>query len=114
MKKIKVFEQIYKVVKKIPSGKVATYGQIADLTTKEMRKQGNEERKLVTARTVGWALHANPDSKNIPCHRVVRKDGSLANGFAFGGIEEQKRRLEAEGVVFSSKYKVDLDGCGWT
>lgn len=81
----KVFERIYQEVKKIPKGKTATYGEIA-------KKAG------MTPRVVGFALHKNPDPKNIPCHRVVFKDGSLSKGYAFGGIKEQKRKLLAEVV----------------
>ena len=88
------FVKVYKVVKKIPPGKVVTYGQIAEiLHTKDARK-------------VGWALHANRDS-GTPCHRVVSKDGRLAPNFAFDGEREQKRRLMAEGVSFKGE-KVNL------
>jgi methylated-DNA-protein-cysteine methyltransferase-like protein len=59
---------------------------------------------------VGWALHANRDSK-VPCHRVVNKDGRLAPGYVFGGPNEQKNRLVAEGVIFIDKDRVDLAGC---
>jgi len=54
----------------------------------------------VTHRVVGFALHQNPDPKNIPCHRVVFKDGSLAPGYLFGGKEKQKQLLLSEGVKF--------------
>ena len=77
------------MVRSIPRGKVATYGQVAALA-------GNPRN----ARFVGFALHANPDPERIPCHRVVFRDGSLAPGFAFGGPDEQRRRLEQEGVRF--------------
>jgi methylated-DNA-protein-cysteine methyltransferase-like protein len=64
---------------------VATYGQIAKiLQTRD-------------ARRVGWAMHANKDLK-VPCHRVVNKEGKLAKSFSFEGWEEQKRRLEREGI----------------
>lgn len=89
------FDQVYEVVRKIPRGRVMTYGQIADiLGTKDARK-------------VGWALHANPN-KSTPCHRVVNKDGRLAPGYAFGGPNEQKARLLEEGVVFIDENHVDL------
>lgn len=81
----KIFEKIYQKVKEIPKGKTMTYGQVA-------KKVGT------TPRIVGFALHKNPDPKNIPCHRVVFKDGSLAKNFAFGGKKEQRRRLRKEGV----------------
>ncbi|HBC72195.1 hypothetical protein A2379_00315 [Candidatus Amesbacteria bacterium RIFOXYB1_FULL_47_13] len=81
------FEQVYKFVKQIPEGKVMTYGQVAQAI-------GTRD-----ARRVGQVLHANKDSK-VPCHRVVFADGSLAPGYAFGGAEEQRKRLLAEGVEF--------------
>ncbi|HET7099420.1 MAG TPA: MGMT family protein [Patescibacteria group bacterium] len=89
------FDQVYQVVKKIPSGRVMTYGQIA-------KEIGSRD-----ARKVGWALHANPDSSIVPCHRVVNKDGGLAPGYAFGGPDEQKERLLSEGVKFTEDDKVD-------
>jgi methylated-DNA-protein-cysteine methyltransferase-like protein len=92
------FEQVYAVVKKIPEGKVATYGQIASLLdTKDSRK-------------VGWALHAN-SNQEVPCHRVVNKDGRLAPNFAFDGWREQKRRLLEEGIPFKGEDRVDLKKC---
>ncbi len=95
MKKNNFFERAYKVVRKIPEGKVSTYGDIAQtLGTKDARK-------------VGWALHANRDIKT-PCHRVVNKDGRLAPGYAFGGPDEQKNKLLAEGVGFINELNVDL------
>ncbi|MDR0855384.1 MAG: tRNA (adenosine(37)-N6)-threonylcarbamoyltransferase complex transferase subunit TsaD, partial [Christensenellaceae bacterium] len=83
------FNRIYEAVKAIPTGTVATYGFIA-------AKAGNPH----ASRAVGWALHNNPDPENIPCHRVVMKDGSLSKAFAFGGENEQKRLLLSEGVPF--------------
>lgn len=91
------FQRVYQITREIPSGKVATYGQIARLL--------NEPRK---ARAVGYALHANPDPKTIPCHRVVNRFGELAPNFAFQGPAEQKRRLEKEGIEVRD-FKVDLD-----
>lgn len=90
-----MWEEVYKVVQKIPKGKVATYGQIAKiLNIKDTRK-------------IGWALHANKSSE-VPCHRVVNKEGKLAENFAFNGKEEQQRRLEAEGIEFAKDGYVDL------
>ena len=96
------FERIYAVVKQIPPGYVATYGQVAALA-------GNPR----WARVVGYALHANPDPLNIPCHRVVNRFGALSKAFAFGGEEEQRQRLQAEGVTFTSDGLVDLQRFGW-
>jgi len=100
MKKNNFFERVYDVVRKIPKGKVATYGQLAEMIgTRDARK-------------VGFALHANSDPKT-PCHRVVNKDGRLAPNFAFDGPREQNRRLEAEGVKFKDNMHVDLQACIW-
>lgn len=94
-------KRIYEAVKKIPKGKVATYGQVAALA-------GNEKM----ARAVGNALHNNPQPGVIPCHRVVNAKGELAAAFAFGGEQVQAKLLQAEGVevkngkVNLNKYKV--------
>lgn len=94
------FEKVYKVVRKIPSGKVATYGQVAEMI-------GSKD-----ARKVGWALHSNSDPET-PCHRVVNKDGRLAPNFAFDGEAEQRRRLISEGVAFRDEKHVDLGKHIW-
>jgi len=96
------FDEVYKIVKMIPSGKVANYGQIARLA-------GNTKM----ARQVGWALHVNPEPGVIPCHRVVMKDGSLTKSFAFGGIDVQKQLLNSEGVVVGNDNKVDMTKYKW-
>jgi len=90
-------KRIYEAVKKIPRGKVATYGQVAEMAG---------DKKM--ARAVGNALHKNPDPENIPCHRVVNSKGELAGGFAFGGAEVQAKLLRAEGVEVVDG-KVDLE-----
>lgn len=91
------YEKIYEVVKSIPKGKVATYGQIAMLA-------GNRN----WARTVGNALHANPDPESIPCHRVVNHQGMVAESYVFGGGDIQRQRLEAEGIIFEPSGRIDL------
>ena len=96
------FEKIYEQVKKIPEGKVATYGQIAMLA-------GNPRWSQI----VGYALHVNPQSGVIPCHRVVRKDGRLASGFAFGGENIQRDLLLSEGVEFIDDVTVDMKKSLW-
>jgi O-6-methylguanine DNA methyltransferase len=95
------FERIYDVVKKIPLGKVATYGQIAVMV-------GNPRM----SRVVGYALHQNPEPGTIPCHRVVNRFGQCAPAFAFGGLEVQRKLLEKEGVKFLED-KVDLSLYLW-
>ena len=95
------FERVYEVVKRIPKGKVLTYGDVA-------RAVGAPR----CARQVGWALHSNPEPGVIPCHRVVFGDGRLTDGFAFGGKEVQKALLEAEGVQFENDI-IDLKKYHW-
>lgn len=96
------FERIYEVVKKIPYGRVATYGQIAMLC-------GNPHLSQI----VGYALHVNPDPENIPCFRVVNRFGETSRAFAFGGEDVQRNLLEAEGVEFSADGRVDLEKYIW-
>jgi len=96
----RVYEEIYHEVKKIPFGQVTTYGIIA----KKVR---------TNPRVVGLALHKNPNSKSIPCHRVVDRNGRLAKNYAFGGWREQKRKLLGEGIKFKNKRQVDLSCCKW-
>ena len=100
---MKTFNQkVYDIVRKIPKGMVMTYGQVA-------RIAGNSR----AARAVGYALHSNPDPENIPCHRVVFKDGSLAPAFAFGGKDRQYRLLKDEKISFGKEKKVDMERHRW-
>ncbi len=96
-----VFDRIYEVVMKIPKGRVATYGQVAMLA-------GNPR----WARVVGYALHNNPAPGKIPCHRVVNREGRVAEAFAFGGGNVQRELLEKEGVVFRADGSIDLSVYG--
>jgi methylated-DNA--[protein]-cysteine S-methyltransferase len=93
-------KRIYEAVKRIPEGKVATYGKVAEMA-------GNKKM----SRAVGNALHKNPDPDNIPCFRVVNSKGELAPEFAFGGMGEQRKLLEAEGIEVKDN-KVDLSKYG--
>jgi methylated-DNA-protein-cysteine methyltransferase-like protein len=90
------FTQVYDLVRKIPAGKVTTYGEIA-------RALGTRD-----ARRVGHALHANPSGELTPCHRVVTKDGKLSESYAFGGSIEQYAKLIEEGVTFLDRTHVNL------
>lgn len=83
-------DKIYKIVSKIPKGKVLTYKQVAVLSG------------VKNPRLVGFYLHRNPNPDKIPCHRVVRSDGQLASGYAFGGPKKQKELLEKESVILLS------------
>ena len=93
-------EAVFLMVKTIPKGKVATYGQIARLVD-------------TGPRVVGKYLHQNKDPKTVPCHRVVHADGSLAPSYAFGGSNKQMQILIKEGVNFKN-YKVNLKSSLWT
>jgi methylated-DNA-protein-cysteine methyltransferase related protein len=104
------YDLVYQIVKTIPAGKVMTYGQIARIMNNELGITG----KHITPRVVGFALHANKNSDNIPCHRVVNKEGRLASGYVFGGSKEQFHRLSEEGVIFKDENHVDLEKCLWT
>lgn len=95
------FQAIYEIVKQIPKGRVATYGQVAALA-------GNQK----WSRVVGNALHANPNPMEISCHRVVNVKGELAKAYAFGGVRAQESRLREEGVVVVDG-KVDLERFLW-
>lgn len=91
------FQRVYAALKKVPSGKVVTYGQIAYAIGAPR-----------SARQVGFALHVNPEPVVVPCHRVVNREGRLAPAFAFGGEEIQAQLLRAEGVEVREDYTVEL------
>ena len=99
-------ERVYRVVASIPRGKVASYGTVA-------RLMGSAR----SARYVGFALRNNPSPgsglENIPCHRVVFKDGRLCDGFIFGGPEVQRDLLQEEGVIFADNDHIDMSACEW-
>ncbi len=96
------YQTVYEIVKNVPKGKVASYGQIARLA-------GNPR----AARAVGYALHVNPEPGIIPCHRIVNRQGRLAPAFAFGGTDAQRRLLNAEGVAVDAQGYVDIKKHGW-
>ena len=94
------FEKIYDTVRKIPFGKVATYGQIA-------RMVGNPR----LSRVVGYAMHSAPE--DVPCQRVVNRFGGLADAFEPFGKETHRMLLEIEGVEFKADGCVDLEKYLW-
>ena len=89
-------QALYELLIFIPKGKVVTYGTLAAML-------GNKG----WARAVGNALHDNPDGEKYPCYRVVNSRGELSKAFVFGGADEQKRRLEKDGIEVENG-KVDL------
>ncbi len=92
------YDKIYGLVRRIPAGKCASYGQLALLS-------GSPR----AARVVGSALRLCKEDA-VPCHRVLRSDGSVTCAFPPG---LQRALLEAEGVAFTPSGKVDWSQCGW-
>lgn len=93
--------KIYELTRRIPKGKVATYGQLARLAGKPN-----------AARAVGAFMRVNSDAPHTPCHRVVAKDGGLTGYSGPGGISGKKKMLLAEGVLFNGS-KVNLSRSLW-
>ena len=95
-------ERVYDIVARIPRGRVTTYGRIA-------RALGAAR----SARMVGWALHGAPPERQLPCQRVVNRNGELTGGWHWGHPQVMKALLVAEGVPFKAEYQVDLARCLW-
>ena len=89
-------EKIYQLTNKIPKGKVATYGQLAEMA-------GSPG----AARAVGMCMKTNPNAPHTPCHRVVASNGSLTGYSAGKGVTTKRQMLIDEGVFFKGN-KVDL------
>jgi methylated-DNA-protein-cysteine methyltransferase-like protein len=100
-KPVSFFDQVYVVVKRIPKGKVATYGQVAAILEHPR-----------AARTVGWALNGLPSrlAAHVPWHRVINAEGRISNT---GNAEEQLRRLQKEGIKFDKTGHCDLRKYLW-
>ena len=95
-----LYERIYALIKQIPSGQVATYGQLAECVG-------------CTARQAGYALAATPSDKAIPWHRVVNAQGKLSIRASGQASTEQYQRLVSEGLVFSASKRLDLNRYRW-
>jgi|GEM_PF-218380 len=96
-------ECIYQLVRQIPAGRVATYGQVAVLCGRPRH-----------ARFVGYALYQVAPDSDIPWHRVVNAQGKVSVSPRRGGSDELQRwRLTAEGVVFSANGRINLGRYGW-
>lgn len=96
-----VYARIYDIVRQIPRGRVATYGQVAAI-------EGH-----CSARMVGYAMAALPEGSNVPWQRVINARGQVSERAGGGGTSPQRRRLEAEGVFFDSRGRVDFARAGW-
>lgn len=96
------YARIYRVVRRVPRGRVVTYGTVARLAGLDGQ-----------ARLVGYALHALPMQSTIPWHRVVNREGRVSRR-AVPGVElDQRLLLEAEGVRFDGRGRIALDRFGW-
>lgn len=96
------YERIWSVVRRIPRGKVATYGQVAELADMEGH-----------ARQVGYAMHALPAKSNVPWHRVINSRGEVSPRTSGDSHELQRMLLEAEGVVFDLRGRCELKKYRW-
>jgi len=93
-------ERVYKIVRRIPRGRVMTYGQIAELLGEGY-----------TPRTVGFSMHSSPDG--TPWHRVLNAQGATSTGRVVLPHDKQQRLLEQEGVVFNQSNRCDLETYLW-
>ncbi len=94
-------ERVYKIVRRIPRGRVMTYGQIA-----YMLGEG------YTPRTVGFAMHG-ADESNTPWHRVINSQGRCSTGRIVLPTDKQQRMLEREGMKFDKSGRCDLENYLW-
>lgn len=96
-----LYDHIYAVVREIPAGRVATYGQVAAIVGRG------------TPRTVGYAMHALPSGHDVPWQRVINRQGRTSPR-ADGDAVDQREILRSEGVVFRSDQSIDLTCFGWS
>jgi methylated-DNA-protein-cysteine methyltransferase-like protein len=97
-----LYERIYDVVSSVPRGRVATYGQVAEIVGR------------CTPRLVGYAMASLPAGRHVPWHRVINGRGEISFPRDSEGYQAQRGMLEAEGVQFDDRGKVDLRVFGWT
>lgn len=96
------FEKVYEVVRKIPEGKVCTYGLIAEFV-------GSKQ----SARMVGYAMNASHSLGNVPAHRVVNRKGMLTGKHHFPGTNLMQQLLENEGIIVENDQIVDFEKHLW-
>ncbi|MBN1218677.1 MAG: MGMT family protein [Anaerolineae bacterium] len=101
LKNTPIYEQIYAVVRQIPPGQVATYGQVAAIV-------GG-----CTARMVGYAMAALPYDTDVPWQRVINRQGKVSPRSSGHGSAVQRQILEAEGIRFDRQGRVDFEQVGW-
>jgi len=96
------FEQVYKVARKIPYGKVTSYGEIAKFLGAAR-----------SARMVGWAMNAAHNDETVPAHRVVNKQGLLTGKHHFDGTNLMQQLLESEGVIIKNNKIINFKEVYW-
>lgn len=96
------YERVYDVVRRVPSGRVVTYGQVALLVGSP-----------AAARATGYALHYLPDDSDVPWWRVVNASGGISLKGRGAQAELQKQVLEREGIVFDAMGRIDLRAFRW-
>jgi len=101
-KELNFFERVYEVVRKIPHGRVCSYGLIA-------RYLGSPQ----SARMVGWAMNASHIKEDVPAHRVVNRLGLLTGKQHFEGTNLMQQLLESEGIEVKENQTLDFDQCLW-
>jgi len=94
-------ERVFEIVRRIPAGRVMTYGQLAEILGEGY-----------TARTVGFAM--NKADESVPWHRVINAQGACSTGRVLLPTNKQQRMLEAEGVEFNARDRCDLGRYRWT
>ncbi len=94
------YQRLYALARRIPKGQVASYGQLA-------RMAG------CSARVAGYAMAALGPNNKVPWQRVINARGEVSERSGGDGQAEQRLLLEAEGVVFNARGRVDLKACGW-
>ena len=96
-----IYNRVYEVVMQIPYGTVASYGQVSMLVPGS------------TPRLVGYAMASAPSGIELPWHRVINAKGRVSPRVSGSGAGEQRRFLEAEGVIFDEKGYIDFELFGW-
>ncbi|MBN2381970.1 MGMT family protein [bacterium] len=96
-----LYDRIYECVRRIPPGRVATYGQIAHLIG------------TCSPRNVGYAMASVQPDQDVPWHRVINAQGRISLRSDGGPCSEQRRLLEQEGVCFTEDGRVNLELYGW-
>ena len=94
-------QRVFEIVRRIPSGHVMTYGQLAEILGEGY-----------TARTIGFVMHTADDT--VPWHRVINAQGACSTGRVLLPMNKQQRMLEAEGVEFNARERCDLGRYRWT